>query len=192
MSRAEVTDDPDAVERHRRLCSGEAVAWEELYRAMYPAMTTYARRRMPDEEARDAVSEAMARVLARPDRVPAPPSSPEAWVFGILRHVVLDAQRRSYRGLRLLQRTPAASTEWAHAGEGLETEDEHRQIRDAFRRLSARDQELLELRVLGGLNAEDAGRILGMREGAVRNAQYRALGRLRKIVEDEYASEAQP
>jgi RNA polymerase sigma-70 factor (ECF subfamily) len=183
MRKAEMAESPDAGGQHRRLRSGEATAWEELYRAMYPSMTSYARRRLPEGEARDAVSETMARALAHRDRLPPLPSAPEPWVFGILRHVVQDAQRRSYRGLRLRQRTPAVSTDWAQAGDDLESDEERRHMREAFGRLSARDQEVLELRVVAGLSAEETGRIMGMREGAVRNAQYRALRRLRKIVE---------
>lgn len=170
-------------EHDQRLRSRDPAAWEELYEAMYPAMVSYARRRLPAEEARDAVSEAMARALARPDRMPAPPTSPEAWIFGILRHVVLDVQRRSFRALRALRRTPLPVSDTADPGQGLVSAEEHAEIRTVFAGLSRRDQEVLELRVVAGLSAEDAGRILGLREGAVRNAQHRALRRMRSELE---------
>lgn len=170
--------------RTGRLRSGDAAAWEEFYRAMYPAMVSYARRRLQAEEARDAVAEAMARAVARPDRLPPAPATAEAWVFGILRHVVLDVQRRSARGLHALRRSVAPSTDWAAAEEGLVSADEHSAIRRAFAQLAPRDREVLELRVVAGLSAENAGRVLGMRQGAVRNAQYRALRRLRELMVD--------
>jgi len=180
-----VREETDDSERGERLRSGDSVVWEELYRAMYPAMVTYARRRLPAEEARDAVSETIARALSRPDRLPSLPAKPEAWVFGILRHVVLDMQRRSYRGIRALRRIPTLSTEWGEVADNIVSAEEQGEVRQAFGRLSPRDQEVLELRVLGGLSAEDAGRVLGMREGAVRNAQYRAVRRLRAQLEHD-------
>lgn len=180
-----VNEEADAPEREQRLRLGDSVVWEDFYTAMYPAMVSYARRRLPTEEARDAVSETMARALARPERIPMPPATPEGWIFGILRHVVLDAQRRSYRGVRALRRSPAVTTEWLDAGEGVFRAEEEGAVRSAFARLSARDQEILELRVLGGMSAEEAGRVLGMREGAVRNAQHRALRRLHAHLDGE-------
>ncbi|MBV9285708.1 MAG: hypothetical protein JO176_13890, partial [Acidimicrobiia bacterium] len=62
-------------------------------------------------------------------------------------------------------------------------------VRKAFGRLADGDRELLELRVVGGLSAEETAEALGRRPGAVRMAQSRALGRLRRLlVEDEGAS----
>ena len=174
----------DRAEQVQLLRSGAAVSWEGLYTRMYPSMVSYASRRLPAEEARDAVSESMARALARPGRLPKD-AAPEAWVFGILRHVVLDAQRHSSRGVRAVHRSAAASVDWTLVDDDLVSGEEQSGIREAFEQLSARDQEVLELRVVGGLSAKDAGRVLGMREGAVRNAQLRALRRLRALFDDD-------
>ncbi|MHB1582944.1 MAG: RNA polymerase sigma factor [Acidimicrobiales bacterium] len=183
-----VNGEVDAPERGERLRSGDSAVWEELYTTMYPAMASYARRRLPAEEARDAVSETMARALARPERLPVPPATPEGWLFGILRHVVLDAQRRSYRGMRAVRRSPAVGTDWLAADEGLYRAEEEKAVRAAFALLSPRDQEILELRVLGGLSVEETGRVLGVRAGAVRNAQHRALRRLHAHLDGEGSS----
>jgi RNA polymerase sigma-70 factor (ECF subfamily) len=63
--------------------------------------------------------------------------------------------------------------------------DEHRQVRDAFDRLSPKDRDLLELRVVGGLSAGEVGEIMKMRPGAVRMAQQRALTRLRSHLDED-------
>jgi RNA polymerase sigma-70 factor, ECF subfamily len=52
-------------------------------------------------------------------------------------------------------------------------------------RLPVNQRELLVLRVLSGLSAEETGRALGMSPGAVRVAQHRALARLRTIAVEE-------
>ena len=56
-------------------------------------------------------------------------------------------------------------------------------MRVAFGQLGDDDRELLELRVHAGLSADEVGRLLGKRPGAVRMAQARALQRLRANLE---------
>jgi len=63
-------------------------------------------------------------------------------------------------------------------------------MRAAFALLSADERELLELRVVGGLSAEEVAAALGKRAGAVRTAQYRALAHLRRILETEGGEDA--
>jgi RNA polymerase sigma-70 factor (ECF subfamily) len=57
-------------------------------------------------------------------------------------------------------------------------------VRAAFSRLSSDDREVLELRVVGGLNADDVAVVLGKRAGAVRMAQSRPLARLRDELQE--------
>jgi RNA polymerase sigma-70 factor (ECF subfamily) len=57
--------------------------------------------------------------------------------------------------------------------------EERRLLADAFGRLSASDQDVLELRVLAGLGAEQVAELTGRQPGAIRTAQSRALARLR-------------
>jgi len=109
----------------------------------------------------------------------------DAWLYGILRHVVLDAQR----GRRRESSDPVPETV---DGAPLPLDQTlHREeagaLRAAFARLRPEDQELLDLRVIAALPAEDAARVLGRRAGAVRMAQSRALARLRSLLEEETA-----
>jgi DNA-directed RNA polymerase specialized sigma24 family protein len=65
-------------------------------------MLAYSQRRLGyNEVARDAVSEALARTVKTIARMDDLGTLPEAWCFGILRNVVIDAQRRSYRERRI-------------------------------------------------------------------------------------------
>ncbi|MFL6102209.1 MAG: sigma factor-like helix-turn-helix DNA-binding protein [Actinomycetes bacterium] len=48
--------------------------------------------------------------------------------------------------------------------------------------MRADQQEVLALRVLGGLSATQVGEVLGKSEGAVRVAQHRALRSLREAM----------
>jgi RNA polymerase sigma-70 factor (ECF subfamily) len=172
----------DRAESVSGLRIGDARAWEELYRRLYPMLFAYASRRLATaDDARDAVSEALTRAVAGMDRMARSGATPEAWIFGVLRHVVLDLQRKSYR-----QRRPKVSREVTEP-EPIETivvEEEGLSMRAAFARLPDRDRDILELRVVAGLGSEEAAKVLGMRPGALRTAQTRALQRLRALLSE--------
>ena len=163
-----------------RLRAGDPLSWETLYRRVYPSMLAYAKRRVATtEEAQDAVSEALTRTVAGIDRLGATGASPESWLFGVLRHVVLDRQRSSYRSRDLPTRREIATTDPLEA---VVLGEEHDAVRSAFARLTEHDRELLELRVVAGLSADEVAEVLDMRPGAVRTAQSRALERLRGLL----------
>lgn len=173
-------DEPALVARARR---GDADAWEALYRRMYPQLLAYARRRLDAEAARDAVSEAMARAVARIDRFTWEGSGFDAWLFGILRHVVIDAQRAAGG------RAPGEASDEAASGDPgpldlLLGAEACAAVRRAFTRLAPFDQEVLELRVVAGLSSDEVAAVLGKKPGAVRMAQARALDRLRDLLEE--------
>ncbi len=172
-------------QRVDQLRSADEAAWEELFREIYPAMVTYARRRLGTDQALDAASECMTRAIAGASRIPLDGCTAQAWVFGILRHVVIDQQRKIYRYRALMQRIPRipfASEELQ--GEALIEADDQSDVRVAFSKLSLRDQEILELLVVAGLKAEEVSKILGVRSGTIRNVRYRALNRLRNHLEN--------
>jgi RNA polymerase sigma-70 factor (ECF subfamily) len=160
-----------------RLKARDAVAWAALFDRMYPRMLAYAERRVASrEDARDAVSETFARLVKSVDGLTKPGVTPDGWCFGILHHVVADVQRRMYRRREGMPADVRADGEVADA---LVLADEHQAVRAAFAQLSPRDRDVLELRVIAGLDAEQVAQILSMRPGAVRMAQVRALDRLR-------------
>ena len=165
---------------------GDQDAWESLYRLVYPRLLAYARRRLDAEAARDAVSEAMTRAVAAIDRFEWRGAGFDGWVFGILRHVVLDAQRAGIRGAQRLRAVPVDGTAHDPAPDHrLLVDEEAAAVRRAFERLSEGDRELLELRVVAGLSSEDVAAVLGRRAGAVRMAQARALERLRRLLTEQ-------
>jgi RNA polymerase sigma-70 factor (ECF subfamily) len=174
-----LTNRAEREDRTLGLLAGDPGSWEAFYREIYPAMVAFAQRRLGTaEDARDAVSEAMTRAVGTLGRVESD-ESVTAWCFGILRHVVLDAQRRSYRHNAF---APDGEIPGSSPDEHVILEQEHSSVRAAFSRLDARERDLLELRVVAGLSSEEVARIMGMRPGAVRMAQARALARLRTML----------
>lgn len=174
------------VERAR---SGDEEAWEALFRRSYPKLLAYAARRLPtDVQAKDAVGETMTRAVAHIDRLRHEGGGFDAWMYGIIRHVVVDAQRAlAKEGPGLVPDT----VDWrSEPSDWTVDREDAAEVRAAFARLSVADQELLELRVVAGLSAEETGSVLGRRPGAVRMAQSRALMRLRALLEEEAGGRA--
>lgn len=175
-------DDDVVVGAARR---GDPDAWEFLYRRLYPRLSAYLGRRVGHAHREDAVSETMARAVAGLDRMKVGPAGFDGWVFGIASRVAADHHRRGHR----LQRQDAAAGVIAGRGDagddGLESllaADDRSELRRAFDQLSPNEQEVLELRVVAGLSAEQVAEVLGKRPGAIRTAQSRALTHLRQLV----------
>jgi RNA polymerase sigma-70 factor (ECF subfamily) len=150
-----------------------------------PRLDAYARRRLPADAADDAVSETLARAVAAFPRYRDRGLGIDAWMFGICRNVVLDAQRRAGRRRGGI---PAAAAWSPHEPGPLDHvlgAEEADALRLAFAQLSEADRDVLELRVVAGLDAEATAAVLGKRPGAVRMAQARALARLRALLVEQ-------
>jgi RNA polymerase sigma-70 factor, ECF subfamily len=168
---------------------GDEAAWELLYRRLYPRVQAYFARRLGGLHAEDAVSETMARAVRGIDRFVLGPAGFDGWVFGIARRVAADHYRRA---AQLQRQDVAAARLVGGAGglaerpdDGLITADDEAQLRRLFGRLSEGEQEILELRVIAGLTAEQVAAVLGRAPGAVRTAQSRALARLRRLMAED-------
>ncbi len=158
--------------------------WTEIYRSSYPRLYSYARRRLPNTEtAEDAVSETMSRAVAGIGRYRGEGGGLMAWLHGILRNVVLDAQNAGRRF------TPDAAPDVAADGadpvDHLLRDADAVRVRQAFATLSPAEQEIVELRVVSGLRVDAVGSIVGRRSGAIRMVQNRALAKMRALLDDE-------
>jgi RNA polymerase sigma-70 factor, ECF subfamily len=168
-------------------CDGDDAAWEALYRSIYPRLRAFFVRRVGSEHAEDAVSETMTRAVASIGRFQWTNAGFDGWVFGIARHVSVDHHRhadrvRRYRHVGRLF-SGGKSDGALPVDHDLVVDDDQAQIRELFTKLTAGEQEVLELRVIAGLSAEQVGEILGRNPGAVRTAQSRALAHLRELME---------
>ena len=104
-----------------------------------------------------------------------------AFVYGIAAHKVIDAHRASARNRSEPVADLPDATESADGPEQralrLELSGEMGRLLD---QLPDKQREILVLRVVVGLSAEETADAVGSTPGAVRVAQHRALARLRK------------
>jgi RNA polymerase sigma-70 factor, ECF subfamily len=164
--------------------NGDSEAWEDLYRSIYPRLRAFFIRRLGADHADDGVSETMTRAVASIHRFKWSESGFDAWVFGIARHVSADhyrtrdrAQRYQHIGGQFSSAPPDGAEP---VDQALVRTDDQDMVHQAFGQLSPAEREVLELRVIAGLSAEQVGKVLKKRPGAVRTAQARALAHLRE------------
>jgi RNA polymerase sigma-70 factor (ECF subfamily) len=171
----------------RRARAGDHDALGELYDRFRDRVVRFATGRLGDaEKAEDVTSETFEAML-RNLRGYRPGTDFEAWLFTIAHRRVADHFRRQSRRreLRLDEATAGPPADGVVAGgpeEAVLAAERRAEVAVAFRRLRPDQQEVLALRVLGGLSAAQVGEVLGKSEGAVRVAQHRALLDLRAAI----------
>ncbi|OLZ57461.1 RNA polymerase subunit sigma [Amycolatopsis coloradensis] len=106
-----------------------------------------------------------------------------AFVYGIAQHKVADARRAAARN----RSDPVAEVpDGVSDSAGPEQHVLHNELSDRMgellRILPDRQREIVVLRIVVGLSAEETAKSVGSTAGAVRVAQHRALTRLRKIL----------
>ena len=106
-----------------------------------------------------------------------------AFVYGIAAHKVADARRSAARN----RAEPVPEIpDFPSSAEGPEQRTMRaelvEQMTELLSLLPDKQREILVLRVVVGLSAEEIADAMGSTPGAVRVAQHRALGRLRKLL----------
>lgn len=174
-----------------RAQQGDRAALEDLLARLRPGVVRYCRARLGRsagsyESADDVAQEVCMAVLTALPRYVDQGRPFAAFVYGIAGHKLADAQRAGFR-----DRSDPTDALPDRADDAPTPEDAAMANAEAAAALALLDQlpaaqrELLLLRVIAGLSAEETGAALGMSAGAVRVAQHRALVRLRTLsVED--------
>jgi RNA polymerase sigma-70 factor, ECF subfamily len=186
---SETTDVPD--ELVARAMTGDRQAVGAVIALIRPMVVRYCRARLgrvdrSSVSADDVAQEVCLAVLtALPGyRIQGRPFL--AFVYGIASHKVIDAHRAATRN----RSEPVADIpDAAEAADGpeqralrIELSSEMGKLLDT---LPEKQREILVLRVVVGLSAEETAEAVGSTPGAVRVAQHRALARLRKSMPEE-------
>lgn len=172
-------NDQDLEQALRTAQGGDGEAFRLLYRDLQPRLLRYLRA-LVGTEAEDVAADAWLQIARDLGSFSGDYDRFRGWASTIARHRALDHLRR-------VGRRPDTSVRIEDLAEPVGGDDTER---DALDRLSTdaavaliaglpRDQaEAVLLRVVVGLDAKEAGRVLGKRSGAIRTASYRGLRRL--------------
>ena len=176
----ENSPEQDLIRRARR---GDIKAFSQLYARIYKDLykfALYMTRHTQDAE--DAVSEAVLSAYENLSNLRKEDSF-RSWMFTILNNQCRKILRRRNR------EAPLELTDRGRAGICKETGDEpdHAGIQDvraAFETLDEEERMILAFSVFAGYQSEEIGRMLECSPGTVRSKKSRALGKLRRILEN--------
>lgn len=170
---------------------GQPDAIESLLEQIRPMVLRYCRARLGQKSgqydiADDVAQEVCIAVLSALPRYRDMGRPFASFVFGIASHKVADAKRNAARLAVPTEALPDGPDSRPGPEETVVADLDAQRARALLARLPVHQRELIVLRVLTGLSAEETGSALGMSPGAVRVAQHRALARLRAIAREEW------
>lgn len=148
-------------------------------------MYNYFRFHVPSlDAAEDLTAETFLKVVRAADRFDPERASPRTWILTVARNVLADHRRRA----RLRQYVPLTGfrdlvCDTPSPEERLLREEEVARLLDAVSSLAEPDREVIGLRYGSGLEISEIASVLGVREGNARTRLWRALGRLRKVLD---------
>jgi RNA polymerase sigma-70 factor, ECF subfamily len=158
---------------------GDEQAFRVVYRLVHPGLLRYVRV-LVGEDAEDVVSEAWLQIVRDLSRFSGDGPAFRGWASTIARHRALDHLRHHRRRPALAtppEEMPEPVTDKDAAElalDGLSTDEAVAMIAS----LPMDQAEAVMLRVVLGLDAQAAAKVLGKRPGAVRMAAHRGLRRL--------------
>jgi len=167
--------------------AGDTAATDELLGFLRPIMVRYCRSKMgrvrPISSADDVAQEvclAVFRALPTYRHLGRPFLS---FVFGVAAHKVADVHRAAARDRSLpTAETPDTLTIEENPEQIALRRELVEQTGDLLRTLLPRQREILIMRVVLGMSAQETAEAVGTTPDAVRVAQHRALNRLRRTI----------
>jgi RNA polymerase sigma-70 factor (ECF subfamily) len=170
--------------------AGERAAVERVLKTIRPLVVRYCRARLGRSERTFASADDVAQEVCMAVLTSLPSYRDQgrpflAFVYGIAAHKVIDAHRAAGRNKSEPVSDVPDSVEVADGPEQralqFETAGEMGRLLEV---LPEKQREILVLRVVNGLSAEETAEAVGSTPGAVRVAQHRALARLRKAMSE--------
>ena len=187
---AEQAGDGDLGDLTWQAINGHPAAIESLIEHIRPMVVRYCRARLGRitghyHVADDVAQEVCIAVLSALPRYQDMGRPFASFVFGIAAHKVADALRNASRLAVPTDDLPDGPDDRPGPEETVVSCLEAQRAWALLARLPEHLRDLLILRVVTGLTAEETGNVLGMSAGAVRVAQHRALSRLRALAVEE-------
>jgi RNA polymerase sigma-70 factor, ECF subfamily len=169
---------------------GQPAAIESLLAHIRPMIVRYCQARLgrvagDDHGADDVAQEVCIAVLSALPRYRDMGRPFASFVFGIASHKVADAVRHAAKRAVPTGDLPDGPDSQPGPEETVVASLEAERARALLDQLPDHLRDLLILRMVSGLSAEETGNVLGMSAGAVRVAQHRTLARLRALAAGE-------
>ena len=184
----EPTDSIDLDVMVDRAVKGDALALDRVLGRIHPVVVRYCRSRMSAGHRSSASADDVAQEVCMAVITALPTFRHEgkpflAFVYGICAHKVADAHRAASRSRsHSVADVPDAPSTERGPEQRVVANSTAAVIDGLLGTLPETQQEILRLRVVVGLSAEETAEALAMTAGAVRVSQHRALAKLRHLL----------
>lgn len=183
--------DIDVEDLARRMTLLEEQAFCEFAEIFGPRFRAFfIKRGLTRSDAEDVAVSCVTDIALKVERYRAlPGGSFERWVFTFARNYLVDWWRNRHSYYSLYDDSQLSDSSWSdfRSDDGLEPDsDAVLAVRDAMVKLSETDRTLIRLRNLEGESTyTDVGRQLGISSGNARVRHFRALKRLKSLLEKD-------
>lgn len=163
-----------------------------LFEQYYDRIARYIAVRIGNRDAaEDMAGEVFLRAVESADSLANRDVPVQAWLFRVAHNLVVDHYRRNSR-----RPTVAIDDAMEIAGgtdivSEVELSMEMERVSAVMDQLNSGQQEVIALRFMGGLSAEEAGAVMGRTNGAIRELQRTALKALRALLNEESGAAGQ-
>jgi RNA polymerase sigma-70 factor, ECF subfamily len=170
----------------RRAQQYDEDAVRALYEKYHPKIYNYAYLQMGDvQAAEDLASDVMLKMIESINSYRFRGLPFGAWVFRIARNRLIDLHRRRKRRGEVDLNETLSST-LANPEVLAERVLERGQLHIAMKYLTDEQRQVIVLKFIMGFDNRSVGRIMSRSEGAVKSLQHRALGSLRRLLQQDH------
>ena len=164
------------------VATGHSEGFAELYERTFPRVYAYVASLLRDRSAaEDVTAQAFERAYRKRRGYRPARGTPDQWIFGIARNAALDELRRRKRHAAL-GAEPVADE--VPAEETAEAALRRAALREAMRKLTARERELVALKFFAGLSTAEIASVISVGERAAAMRVHRTIEKLRRACDE--------
>lgn len=173
----------DLLLEQARRCDPQALV--DIYDQYAESVYRYLYRLVGDSwTAEDLTSEVFARLLRSLHKGRGPRTNLPGWLYRVAHNLAMDWFRAQSHGTTLELNEEVASGGESPLGR-LELGEQRGRLVEALQKLTPGQQQVILLRFGEGLQIKKVGQIMGKTEGAIKILQFRAVKRLRHLLQQE-------
>ena len=173
----------------------DPAALRALHQRFYEPVARYIQFKVGDRQTvEDLSGEVFVRVLEGLKRGYGWRETPQAWIMGIARNVVVDYYRKKERQAEVALDDQLVAAEHSDPTHRAAENERQRQLMQALQQLTDEQRDVILLRFMEEIDINGVAQAINKTPGAVKGLQYRALRALAEIMGDisaEGAVEAQ-
>ena len=183
-----MTNDEQLLAQAKQL---DPAALRALHRRFYEPVARYIQFKIGHPQTvEDLSGEVFVRVLEGLKRGRGWRDSPQGWIMGIARNVVVDHYRKKERMAEVALNEQITAAENSDPTRQAILSERHRQLMAAIRQLTDEQRDVILMRFMEGIDIKGVAKATNKSPGAIKGLQYRALRALAEIMGDVSAEGA--